>query len=146
MTNNSPVFPVPSVESIIVPLIFTFPAISKSYFGMALPIPMLPLVLEDNIVPPTPIWKTSVAVTIPELLTKRYGVPAKLPSSLNIIWLSLPGGDMVIVDIDPKLFAVTFTMLPTKLSLLILLPVPTNPPSSNIDIPVVNIPEGATCQ
>ena len=107
MTRSSPVLPVPSEASTMVPLIFTFPTISKSYFGIALPIPILPLVLEDNIVPPTPIWKTSVAVTIPELLTKRYGVPAKLPSSLNIIWLALPGGDMVIVDIDPKLFAVT---------------------------------------
>ena len=146
MTRSSPVLPVPSAASTIVPLIFTFPTISKSYFGIALPIPILPLVLEDNIVPPTPIWKTSVAVTIPELLTKRYGLPAKLPSSLNIIWLALPGGDIVIVDIDPKLFAVTFTILPTKSSLLILLPVPTIPPSSKIVRPVVNIPEGATCQ
>ena len=47
---------------------------------------------------------------------------------------------MVIVDIDPKLFAVTFTILPTKSSLLMLLPVPTIPPSSKIVKPVVNIP------
>ena len=104
------------------------------------------MVLLAKIVPPTPIWNTSVAVAIPELLTNRYGVPAKVPSSLNITLLALPGGDIVIVDIDPKSFALAWIILPTKLSLLILLPVPTNPPSSNIDIPVVNIPEGATCQ
>ena len=45
-------------------------------------------------------------MAIPELLTNRYGVPAKVPSSLNIILLALPGGDIVIVDIDPKSFAV----------------------------------------
>ena len=75
----------------------------------------------------------------------RFADAAKFPPELKISCVSLPGGATVIVEIVPKSFAVAVIIFPRKSSLLILFPVPTINPSSNMVIPVI-IPAGATCQ